>query len=69
MSDSDLLNAGFECLEEKLGLVEAQRFIALVNANHFDYTKWQENLFVNMSVEELGEKAMQYQREMYGNEA
>jgi hypothetical protein len=62
MSDSILLNTGFECLEEKLGLVEAERFISLIIAEPFDYTKWREHLFDGMTVEELSSKAMEYRR-------
>ena len=62
-NSSVLLNKGFECLMEKLGLVEAERFISLVNAEAFDYTKWRsENLFQDMTVEELSKAAMDYRR-------
>jgi hypothetical protein len=46
---------------ENLGLVEAERFIALIHAESFDYTEWrQDNLFSDMSVEELSKAAMEY---------
>jgi hypothetical protein len=32
-------------LSKHLGLVEAERFIMLIQREPFDYTKWQENLF------------------------
>jgi hypothetical protein len=64
MNDNILLNKGFEYLEEKLGLVEAERFISLIIAEPFDYTKWRENLFEDMTLNELSTKAMEYQREM-----
>jgi hypothetical protein len=60
MNDSILLNTGFECLEERLGLVEAERFIALIIAEPFDYTKWRKTLFNNMTAEELSSQAMKF---------
>jgi hypothetical protein len=58
-----LLNKGMECLVENLGLVEAERFISLVGAEHFDYTEWRrENLFPDMTVEELSNEAMRHRR-------
>lgn len=48
---------GMEALTEKLGLVEAERFIMLIRREPFDYTKWQENLFEGMSVEAISAEA------------
>lgn len=64
MTDNDtLLNKGMNCLVDTLGLVEAERFITLINAEKFDYTKWREtNLFNNMTVEELSHDAMAFRK-------
>jgi len=63
MNNTVLLNKGMECLMENLGLVEAERFVALINAEPFDYTKWrQDNLFKDMSVKELSNAAMEYRK-------
>jgi len=52
---------------ENLGLVEAERFISLLHVESFDYTEWRrENLFQDMTVEELSNAAMEYRR---GNKA
>jgi hypothetical protein len=53
---------GMEILSQHLGLVEAERFIMLIQREPFDYTKWQEHLFDNMSVEELTKKAAEYRK-------
>jgi len=45
-------------LIENFGNVQTERFISLINKEPFDYTKWQENLFEDMTVEELSKKAM-----------
>jgi hypothetical protein len=57
-----LRNEGMEILSKSLGLVEAERFIMLIQREPFDYTKWQENLFENMTVEELSKKAAEYRK-------
>jgi hypothetical protein len=63
MNSRTLLDKGFECLTKQLGLVEAERFIALINAEPFDYTEWRKkNLFPDMTVEELSRAAMQYRQ-------
>lgn len=51
-----------EALAQNLGWVDAERFIMLIQKESFDYTKWQEHLFENMSVEELSKKAAEYRR-------
>jgi len=45
---------------DNLGLVEAERFIMLIQKEPFDYTLWQENLFENMSIVEISQKATEY---------
>ena len=41
VSDIEIMNKGIRCLLEKLGVVETERFIAVINKEKFDYTKWQ----------------------------
>jgi len=53
---------GMDALIEKLGLLEAERFIMLIQKDTFDYTKWRENLFKDMTLEELSQRAMEYRR-------
>ena len=51
-----------EILAKNLGLVEAERFIMLIQKEPFDYTKWQENLFENMTIEEISKNAAEYRK-------
>lgn len=51
----------FKILLEKLGSIEAERFISLVLKEPFDYTKWQRTLWNNKSIKEISKKAMDYQ--------
>jgi hypothetical protein len=64
MNSKLLLDKGMECLSKNLGLVEAERFIALIQAEPFDYTEWRkDNLFGNISVEDLSKDASEYRRQ------
>ena len=56
-SDTLIREDGMRALSDKLGLVEAERFISLVMREKFDYTKWQADLYQNESLEELADKA------------
>jgi hypothetical protein len=49
-----------QALRERLGLVEAERFIALVRREPFDYTEWQQTLWQDKSVDEVFTQAKQY---------
>ncbi|MDR1625884.1 MAG: hypothetical protein LBT33_05025 [Spirochaetia bacterium] len=53
-----LRSEGMQILINKLGRVEAERFISLIIREPFDYTEWQRNLFNDMSVKELSNLAM-----------
>jgi hypothetical protein len=55
-SDTLIKSDGMRVLAEKLGIVEAERFITLVLREPFDYTEWQLGLYGNMSVKELYDK-------------
>ncbi|MEJ5311066.1 MAG: hypothetical protein WHX52_14985 [Anaerolineae bacterium] len=60
--DAEIKVAGFEILSRYLGLVEAERFIALIQREKFDYTQWRQNLFAELSGEEISRQAMEFQR-------
>ena len=61
MTDKEIWNTGLECLFEKLGFIDAQKFIVMVNSRKADYTEWRrENLFENMSEGEFLEGAINY---------
>jgi len=51
---------GMRILSDNLGLVEAERFIALIIREPFDYTKWQQDLYSDMSLEELCQEADEF---------
>lgn len=45
MSTTEILNNGMQCLREKMGVVEAEKFISIIIREQFDYTKWQREHF------------------------
>ncbi len=59
MNNAILVNTGMKILIEKLGNVEAEKFISLLLKEPFDYTKWQRDLFQDMTIEEISAKAME----------
>ena len=61
-SDNVIKQEGMNALVEKLGIVDMERFIALINHEKFDYTKWRKNLFEDMSLTELADKADKYSK-------
>ncbi|MDH4201115.1 MAG: hypothetical protein OEV66_12160 [Spirochaetia bacterium] len=60
MTDTEIKIRGMKTLSKDLGLVEAERFISLIQRDRFDYTKWQQNLFENMTGDEISKQAMDY---------
>ncbi len=57
-SDTVIKQEGMKILLEKLGKVDAERFISLIIREPFDYTKWQKNLFDKLNVAELSKRVM-----------
>ena len=59
-SDAYIKHTGFLALKNSLGSVGMERFIMLINREKKDYTIWRKELFEDMSIEELAEKAEKY---------
>jgi len=60
-----ILSAGMKLLINNLGAVETEIFIAKISSNEFDYTKWRENLWEDLTPRELFERAAKTE-EKYG---
>ena len=54
---SAIMNAGMRILRENLGVIESEIFITNIGNNKFDYTKWRENLWEDLTTAELFERA------------
>lgn len=61
-ADTELKTMGFGILSRHLGLVEAERFVALIQRESFDYTVWRETLCAELSGEEIRRQAMALHR-------
>jgi len=59
-SDTMIRNEGMKVLAEKLGLVNAERFIALMHREPFDYTEWQRELYKDMPLSVFLENAADF---------
>ncbi len=60
--DTEIKVLGFQILTQYLGLVEAERFITLIQREKFDYTQWQQTLFAGLSGEEISRQAMDFHK-------
>jgi hypothetical protein len=58
ISDTEIKVKGVQILAEYLGDIEMERFIALIQREPFDYTKWHQQLDDEMSIEEISRSAM-----------
>jgi hypothetical protein len=63
ITDTEIKTAGIRALIAALGEVEAEKFIALMRREPFDYTRWQRTLWPGASIEQISELAMKQRRE------
>ncbi len=61
-TDAIIKKEGFDALSDKLDPIELERFIVLINREKFDYTKWRKDLFEDLTIEELAERADKYSK-------
>jgi len=66
MTDTLLKATAMDILVKNLGVVETERFIALILKEPFDYTEWRKsNLSDSIPVEVLNRQAIEYWRSTY----
>ena len=58
ITDTEIKAMGMNILAQHLGDVEAERFIALIQREPFDYTKWRQDMDEDLNIEEISRKAM-----------
>ena len=66
ITDTEIKIKGVQILAKYLGDVEAERFIALIQREPFDYTKWRQGLYEDLSIEEISQKAMSLRKKTSG---
>jgi len=58
LTDTEIKTTGFRALIAALGDVQAEKFIAIIQREPFDYTQWHRSLWPDKSVEEISRAAM-----------
>ena len=61
-TDTEIKATGFRALVAALGDVQAEKFIALIQREPFDYTRWQQTLWADKSIEEISQAAMKHRQ-------
>ena len=59
-----LRDDGMRILAEQLGIVEAERFIALIRRESFDYTQWREGLYTDVPLDTFLRDAQNYREQI-----
>ena len=59
-SNTVIKDEGMRILTEKLGPVDAERFVVLLRREPFDYTEWRQNLYKDMPLDEFLKNANDY---------
>ena len=60
-SSTELMSIGMDCLVQKLGQVDTQRFISIIIRESSDYTKTRRLLFDDMTLDQILEEATEYE--------
>jgi hypothetical protein len=60
LTEQELRQQAARALDDKLGPVEALRFLALVSRETFDYQQWRKEYFARYNVDELLEEVRQH---------
>lgn len=67
MTDTEIKVKGMKALSNDLGLVEAERFVTLIQRDRFDYTKWRQDLFQGMSGDQISQLATEFAKKSEEN--
>lgn len=59
-TDTEIKVDGTKALLDALGELQAERFIALIRREPFDYTQWQKDMWSERTIKEISEAAMKY---------
>ena len=61
-TEAEIREAGMRALIQALGTVEAERFVAALTRDRFDYTQWRKTGLPDWDIERLSAQAAQYSR-------
>ena len=60
---TELMSLGMNCLVERFGVVDAERFITAVIRESSDYTKFRKTLFEGKTLEQIVDDAAEFDQE------
>lgn len=63
-TDAEIRQEGMRALIRAMGVVEAERFVASLSRDRFDYTEWRKTGLPPMDIETLSRRAAQLSEEM-----
>jgi len=63
ISDTEIKENGLRILFQNMDTIEAERFIMLIKTDTFDYTRWRQNLWEDISLRKLYDQASSYWKE------
>jgi len=59
-TDAEIRSLGFQVLFKHMDIIEAEKFISIINRDKFDYTEWRQTLFEDMTIEEIIKEAKKF---------
>lgn len=62
-TDAEVRSDAMSLLRGELGLVDAERFLSLVQREQFDYTEWRKDKWLTSTVTELAEQARELRKQ------
>jgi hypothetical protein len=63
ISDTEIKENGLRILFQNMDTIEAERFIMLIKTDTFDYTRWRQDLWEDISLRKLYDQASSYWQE------
>jgi len=59
-TETEIRQVGMQALIQVLGTVEAERFVAALSRDRFDYTEWRKTGLPDLDIDTLSIQAMHY---------
>ncbi len=60
ISTAEIMDIGINCLIEKLGTVDTERFISVLIREQADYTRWHQRYFADVDSDAFNSAAIEY---------
>jgi len=61
-TDTAIKIEAMDLLLNTFGVLETERFITCIKNNDFDYTEWQKGLWKNKTIDEVHQKAVEFEK-------